>query len=103
MLNLISLVIPNVAVLLFPSWLQGSKDSPQGIEATGQRLIYMIALPGSIRTGVGNNGQGCDGRASVGPRVRPLTALKGLRPTAPAAQRARTAVRAAKHPAIYPE
>jgi len=44
MLNLISLVIPNLAVLLFPSWLQGSKDSPQGIEATGQRLIYMIAL-----------------------------------------------------------
>jgi len=44
MLNLISLVIPNVAVLLFPSWLQSGKDSPQGIEATGQRLIYMIAL-----------------------------------------------------------
>ena len=44
MLNLISLVIPNLAILLFPSWLQSGKDSPQGIETTGQRLIYMIAL-----------------------------------------------------------
>lgn len=38
-LNLISLVIPNAAILLFPAWLQAGKDGPQGIEMTGQRLI----------------------------------------------------------------
>lgn len=42
MLNLISLVIPNAAVLLFPSWFQTGKDAPQGIEATGQRLIFAL-------------------------------------------------------------
>ena len=41
-LNLISLLIPNAAVLLFPSWFQSGKDAPQGIEATGQRLIFAI-------------------------------------------------------------
>jgi hypothetical protein len=42
MFNLISLVIPNAAVLLFPSWFQTGKDAPQGIEATGQRLIFAL-------------------------------------------------------------
>ncbi len=42
MLNFILLLIPNAAVLLFPSWFQTGKDAPQGIEATGQRLIFMI-------------------------------------------------------------
>jgi hypothetical protein len=42
MLNLISLLIPNLAVLLFPSWFQSGKESPQGIEATGQRLIFVL-------------------------------------------------------------
>ena len=41
-LNVISLLIPNLAVLLFPGWLQSGKDSPQGIEATGQRLIFLL-------------------------------------------------------------
>jgi len=41
-LNLVSLVIPNLAVLLLPGWFQGGKESPQGIEATGQRLIFML-------------------------------------------------------------
>ena len=41
-LNLISLVIPNAAVLLFPAWFQAGKDAPQGIEATGQRLIFAL-------------------------------------------------------------
>lgn len=41
-LNFISLLIPNAAVLLFPAWFQTGKDSPQGIEATGQRLIFAI-------------------------------------------------------------
>lgn len=42
-LNLIMLQIPNAAVLLFPSWFQTGKDGAQGIEATGQRLISMLA------------------------------------------------------------
>jgi hypothetical protein len=42
MLNLVSLLIPNLAVLLFPGWLQSGKESLQGIEATGQRLIFML-------------------------------------------------------------
>jgi hypothetical protein len=41
-LNLISLLIPNAAVLLFPSWFQTGKDSLHGIEATGQRLIFAL-------------------------------------------------------------
>lgn len=41
-LNLISLLIPNAAVLLFPAWFHLGKSGPQGIEATGQRLIFMI-------------------------------------------------------------
>jgi len=42
MLNLISLLIPNAAVLWFPSWFQTGKDAPHGIEATGQRLIFAL-------------------------------------------------------------
>ncbi len=42
MLNLISLLIPNAAVLLFPAWFQTGKDAPQGIEATGQRIIFVL-------------------------------------------------------------
>ena len=42
MLNLIALLIPNAAVLLFPSWFQTGHDAAQGIEATGQRLIFML-------------------------------------------------------------
>ena len=41
-LNLISLQIPNAAVLLFPAWFQIGKDSGRGIEVTGQRLIAML-------------------------------------------------------------
>ncbi|HTX21485.1 MAG TPA: putative ABC exporter domain-containing protein [Candidatus Aquilonibacter sp.] len=41
-LDFIMLLIPNAAVLLFPSWIQTGKDSPRGIEATGQRLIFVI-------------------------------------------------------------
>jgi len=42
MLNVISLIIPNAAVLLFPGWFQTGREGPQGIEATGQRLILML-------------------------------------------------------------
>jgi hypothetical protein len=42
MFNLISLLIPNAAVLLFPAWFQTGKEAPHGIEATGQRMIFAI-------------------------------------------------------------
>ena len=41
-LDCLLLLIPNAAVLLFPSWVQSGKDSPRGIEATGQRLIFAV-------------------------------------------------------------
>jgi len=34
--------VPNAAVLLFPAWLQTGPGGPQGIEATGQRLIFLL-------------------------------------------------------------
>src|SRR6266850_2344102 len=42
MLNLILLIIPNASVLLFPGWFQSGREGPHGIEATGQRLIFML-------------------------------------------------------------
>jgi hypothetical protein len=42
MLNLIILQIPNAAALAFPAWFQSAKGGGQGIEATGQRLIFML-------------------------------------------------------------
>ncbi len=54
--NLLMLLIPNSAVLIFPGWFH-SKDAVQGIEATGQRLIMMLGqalafllalIPGSL-------------------------------------------------------
>src|SRR4029077_7045167 len=41
-LNLMLLLIPNAGVLLFPAWFQTGKEGPQGIEATGQRLIMLL-------------------------------------------------------------
>jgi len=41
-LDFLLLLIPNAAVLLFPSWIQTGKDSARGIEATGQRLILAV-------------------------------------------------------------
>jgi len=41
-LDVLLLLIPNAAVLLFPSWIQTGKDSPRGIEATGQRLVFAL-------------------------------------------------------------
>ncbi|HLX95702.1 MAG TPA: putative ABC exporter domain-containing protein [Verrucomicrobiae bacterium] len=41
-LDLLLLLIPNAAVLLFPSWIQTGRDSPRGIETTGQRLIFAL-------------------------------------------------------------
>ncbi len=42
LLNLITLQIPNGAVLLFPGWFQAGKEGAHGIEATGQRLIFLL-------------------------------------------------------------
>jgi hypothetical protein len=41
-INLVSLLVPNAAVLLFPAWLQTGPGGAQGIEATGQRLIFLL-------------------------------------------------------------
>ena len=41
-LDFILLLIPNAALLLFPSWIATGKDSPRGIEATGQRMIFAV-------------------------------------------------------------
>jgi hypothetical protein len=42
LLDVLMLMIPNAAVLLFPSWIQTGKDSLRGIEATGQRLVFAL-------------------------------------------------------------
>ena len=42
MLNLVSLVIPNASALLFPAWMQSGRQHVGGIEAMGQRLIFML-------------------------------------------------------------
>jgi hypothetical protein len=42
MLDLLLLLIPNAAVLLFPAWIQAGREGPRGIEATGQRLILVL-------------------------------------------------------------
>lgn len=42
LLDLLLLLIPNAAVLLFPSWIPTGKDSPRGVEATGQRLVFLL-------------------------------------------------------------
>jgi hypothetical protein len=61
MLNFITLQIPNAAVLLFPGWFQSGKQAAQGVEATGQRLIFlfgqllvfiMVVIPAAIVFGV---------------------------------------------------
>ena len=41
-LDLIILEIPNGAALAFPAWFQTIKGAAQGVEAMGQRLIFMI-------------------------------------------------------------
>jgi hypothetical protein len=41
-LNLVSLLIPNAAVLLLPGWFQTGKDAAQGIEVMGQRLLFFF-------------------------------------------------------------
>jgi hypothetical protein len=40
--NGLVLLIPNAAVLFFPSWFQTRADAPQGIEVMGQRLLLLF-------------------------------------------------------------
>jgi ABC-2 type transport system permease protein len=42
LVDLLTLQIPNAAVLFLPGWFQSGKDAPHGIEATGQRLILLL-------------------------------------------------------------
>jgi hypothetical protein len=42
LLDCLTLLIPNAAVLLFPAWFQAGKEGTQGIEAMGQRIILML-------------------------------------------------------------
>jgi len=42
MLNVVSLLIPNASVLLFPAWMQTGRQHVGGIEVMGQRLIFML-------------------------------------------------------------
>ncbi len=39
---MISLLIPNAALLYFPGWFHSGKGAPQGIEVMGQRLIFFL-------------------------------------------------------------
>jgi hypothetical protein len=41
-LDMVVLIVPNAAVLLFPSWVQTGKDTPRGIETSGQRMILAV-------------------------------------------------------------
>jgi hypothetical protein len=42
LLDFIAIQVPNLAVLLFPAWFQTGRDAPQGIEATGQRIVLLV-------------------------------------------------------------
>ena len=42
-ISLIGLLLQNTAALLLPGWMQLGKAQQRGIEATGQRLITMVA------------------------------------------------------------
>ena len=42
MLNLVTLQIPNAAVLMFPAWFQAGKEGPHGIESTVQRIFFVF-------------------------------------------------------------
>jgi hypothetical protein len=40
--NLLSYVIPNALVLLFPAWTQSGREGPGGVEVMGQRLLVAL-------------------------------------------------------------
>jgi hypothetical protein len=40
--NVLSLLIPNAAVLVFPGWFLAGREGFGGIEATGQRIIFFL-------------------------------------------------------------
>lgn len=41
-IDLVLVFTLNAAVLLFPAWMQIGKDAPRGVEATGQRVIFLL-------------------------------------------------------------
>src|SRR6266446_3422437 len=63
-----------------------------------------LAFPNRSRIPKGfcNKAQGCEERATLGSCVRSMTTLKGLRPTATAAQRGHNPVGVVKHRLLVP-
>ncbi len=51
-LNLLMLQILNGAVLLFPAWFQSGREAPQGIEATGQRILFLLGQMLALAVGL---------------------------------------------------
>lgn len=43
-LNLIMLLLPNAAALLYPGWFNAAQTSGRGLEAMGQRLVLSVGL-----------------------------------------------------------
>lgn len=43
-LNLIMLLLPNAAALLYPGWFNAAQTASRGLEAMGQRLVLSVAL-----------------------------------------------------------
>jgi hypothetical protein len=38
--NMVTLLVPNMATVLFPAWFQTGRDGPAGFEVMGQRLLF---------------------------------------------------------------
>ncbi len=76
--NGLTLIIPNAAVLLFPSWFQSRVDAPQGIEVAGQRLLLLFGqmvvfsitvVPAGIAFAIGFVALNMIGAESIAPLV----------------------------------
>jgi hypothetical protein len=80
-IDAVLLLIPNAAVLLFPSWVQAGRDGPRGIEATGQRLVFffgqlLVLVITLIPAGLAGGGIFLLGSALLGPAgTIPVAAL----------------------------
>ena len=80
--NLVSLVVPNAAVLLFPAWVRPIRDQTAGFEVMGQRLVFLLGqsvvmlvavLPASVLGGMAF----VSGYLASGPVVATLAASAG--------------------------
>jgi hypothetical protein len=40
--NLVTLLVPNLATVVFPAWFQSGREGPGGLEVMGQRLLFMF-------------------------------------------------------------